>query len=180
MINDIQEALDEKFSHSAGLRAGGVFKIEQVRDGEVIASEVVPNIVLDSGLNYLLDAALSNGSQITNFYISLYRNNYTAGGTTTFANFLVSAGEISTQFAEVARQAWGDNAVASMVISNATPVAFNATENTSVWGAFIVGNDATFGSSTGTLIAASKFPALRSLLNGDILNITYSFSIADA
>lgn len=179
-MNDIQQALDEKFEQSSGLRAGGVFKIEHVRDGEVIHTEVVPNIVLNTGLNYLLDAALSNGAQITNFYVSLYRNNYTAGATTSFADFLVAASEISTQFSTAVRLAWGDNPVSSQNIANATPIGFTATENTSVWGAFIVGNDNVLGSSTGTLIAATKFPAIRNLLNTDTLNISYSFTIADA
>jgi hypothetical protein len=179
-MNEIQEALHTKFDQGSGLRAGGVFKIEHIRDGEIIHTEVTPNIVLNSGLNYLLDAALSSGPQITNFYVSLYRNNYTAGAATTFANFLTAASEISTQFSTTARLLWGDNPVSNQNISNGTPIGFSATEDTSVWGAFIVGNDNVLGSSTGTLIAATKFNAVRSLLNGDILNITYSFTIADA
>ena len=36
------------------------------------------------------------------------------------------------------------------------------------------------GGTTGTLMAASRFTSVRNLLDTDVLNITYTLTIADA
>ena len=49
----------------------------------------------------------------------------------------------------------------------------------SAYGAFMASIN-TLGGTTGTLLAASKFASVRNLLATDVLNITYTLTIADA
>lgn len=162
--------------------ASGYFTVEHVRNGEVIDTFRSDNIVVDQGLEYILDAALSGATQNTNHYLGIYKNNYTpvAGDTAaTFAGIGV-ANEANAEIDNVTRPQWVEAGVASKSITNsASPAAFTANTTVSIYGAFLISNN-TLGGLTGTLIAASKFPAVRNMVNTDILNITYTLDIADA
>jgi len=180
----ISDALQEKFNKegSEGLRVGGVFSIEHIRDGEVLATEVIPNIVTDEGLNYILDSALSNATQSAAFYVGIFSNNYTPQATDVMSTFAGAgvAGEITTAVAETTRQTWVDAGAASKVVSNtASPAVFTANSTVSSYGAFL-SSDPTMSGTTGNLIAASQFAAVRNLLNTDTLNVTYTLNIAEA
>jgi hypothetical protein len=65
------------------------------------------------------------------------------------------------------------------VISNAGSVAvFNIDATTVVGGAFLT-SDNTKGGTTGILFSAADFqaPGDRSVVSGDVLNVTYQFSL---
>jgi hypothetical protein len=65
------------------------------------------------------------------------------------------------------------------VISNSSSVAvFNINGTATIGGAFLTNNN-TKGGSTGILFSGSDFqaPGDRSVVNGDILNVTYQFSL---
>lgn len=178
----VDEALASKFQsgETAGLRAGGVFSYELVRDGEVIDSGVSPNIVVDEGLTYILDVALSAAAQLPAFYIGIFSNNYTPVAGDTAATFVASAGEVSTEIDEAARQPWTEAGVSAKAITNTASVAsFTANASVNVFGAFLTSDSAKLA-TTGTLIAASKFAAVRNMLNTDVLNVTYTLTITDA
>lgn len=178
----IAEALRKKMERKDNFRAGGYFTIEHIRDGKVIHTEDTPNIVVDEGLTYILDVALSNATQNANHYIGIFKNNYTpvAGDVAaTFAGAGV-ANEISTEVDETTRPAWTEAGVTSKTITNsASPAAFTANTTVSVYGAFLISNN-TMGGTSGKLIAASKFAAVRNLVSTDVLNVTYTLTIADA
>lgn len=178
----VDSALADKFNSGevAGLRAGGVFSYELVRDGKIIDSGVSPNIVVDEGLEYILDVALSGGAQIPAFYIGIFSNNYTPIAGDTAATFVASAGEVDTQINEVARQVWTEAGVSGKTITNTASIAsFTANTTVNVFGAFLHSDSAKLA-VTGTLIAASRFAAVRNMLNTDVLNVTYTLTIADA
>lgn len=178
----IAEALREKMERKDDFRAGGYFTIEHIRDGEVIYTEDTPNIVVDEGLTYILDTALSNGTQNATHYIGIFKNNYTpvAGDVAaTFAGAGV-ANEISTEIDETVRPTWTEAGVTSKTITNsASPAAFTANTTVSAYGAFLISNS-TLGGTSGKLVAASKFSAVRNLVDTDVLNVTYTLTIADA
>lgn len=165
------------------LKAGGVFHFDVIRDGKIVDSFEEHNIVVDTGLNYILDAALSNGSQLTTFYVSLFKNNRSVQSTDTMSNFASLAGEISTptDVDETIRETWTEAGVSAKSITNtATPAEYNFASDTDVWGAFLVAGSNVIGGTSGTLIAGAKFNAIRSMLAGDVLTVTYTFNIADA
>lgn len=178
----ITDALRKKLENGDDFRAGGYFTIQHIRNGEVIHEEDSPNIVVDEGLTYILDVALSNGTQNANHYIGIFKNNYTpvaADVAATFAGAGV-ANEVTTEIDEATRPAWTEAGVTSKTITNsASPAAFTANTTVSVYGAFLISNN-TKGGTTGKLVAASKFAAVRNLVDTDVLNVTYTLTIADA
>jgi hypothetical protein len=71
------------------------------------------------------------------------------------------------------------NANPSVVTNTASKAVFTINGTTTVGGAFLTSNN-TKGGSTGTLFSAADFsaPGDRSVVSGDILNVTYTFSLA--
>lgn len=179
---NIDPALAEQYNSGSAVKAGGFFVVEHVRNGEVIDTQISENIVVDEGLTHILDVALSGGSQDTTWFVGIFKNNYTpvAGNVaSTFADAGV-AGEATTEIDETTRPAWTEAGVTSKTITNsASPATFTANTTVSIYGAFLI-SDNTLGGTTGTLMAASKFSSVRNLLSTDVLNITYTLTIADA
>lgn len=176
------DALRSKLEGGEAVKAGGYFTIEHIRDGEVIYTEDTKNIVVDEGLEHILDVALSNGSQNSAWYIGIFKNNYTPIAGNVAATFPLSgtANEISTEIDETTRPAWTEAGVSSKTITNsASPAVFTANTSVSVYGAFLVSTN-TIGGTSGVLCAAAKFAAVRNLVSTDVLNVTYTLTIADA
>jgi hypothetical protein len=65
------------------------------------------------------------------------------------------------------------------VTNTASPASFAITSTATVGGAFLTSNN-TAGGSTGVLFSAADFqaPGDRSVVSGDTLNVSYSFSLA--
>lgn len=158
-------------------KIGGRFKFEQIRDGKVIDSWEDKNLIVDQGLNYTLNAALSNGTVSTTWYLGVFKNNYTPIAADVMATFPGSgvANEVTTDYSESTRPLWVDaGAVSQSITNNASPASFSfTTTSTTVYGAFLSSSNVK-GGTTGTLFAASKFSASRTLLAGDTLNVVYT------
>ncbi len=143
-----------------------------------------PNIVVDEGLNHTLDVTLSAAPQKTVWYVGIYKNNYTpvAGDVaSTFAGAGV-ANEVTatTDVDETVRETWTEAGPSAKSITNsALPASYTAAGALAINGAFLI-SDNTIGGTTGVLYAASKFAATRNLIATDVLNITYTLTIADA
>lgn len=140
------------------------------------------NIVVDEGLNHILDVALSNGTQNTVWYVGLYKNNYTpvAGDIATSFAGSGKGNEINAEINETARPTYQDGGVSAKSITNSgSPAVFTANTTVTAYGAFLI-SDSTLGGLTGTLCAASKFSAQRDLIATDVLNVIYQLNIADA
>lgn len=181
---EVSDALANKFNKEGidDLRIGGVFRVDHIRGGEVIHSMVSPNIVVNEGLNYILDVALSAAAQNSTFYVGIFSNNYAPQATDTMSTFagVGVANEITTEVTETVRPTWTDAGAASQVVSNtASPAVFTANTTVSAYGAFL-SSDNVMDGTVGILVAASKFPAVRDLINTDTLNVTYTLNIADA
>jgi len=171
---------------AAKVTVGGVFQHWINDDKEGIQFD--PNIVVNEGLDHILDATLSNGTQNSTWYVGIFGNNYTPaaadtadGGGTPANSFWASgqADEVTTQYTEGARPTWTDAGVTSQAVSNtASPAVFTFGTADNVYGAGLVSTNTKAG-TTGILMAASKFAAVRAMLISDVLNVTYSFTIAD-
>lgn len=165
-----------KINDSQDLTVGGYFTYEHVRDGKVIDTWKEKNIVVNQGLNYILDAALSGGTVNTSHYIGLFSNNYTPIASTLVTNLT----EVNAKYNETTRPTWIEAGSTSQTITNsASPTAFTFNASETVYGAFLISNN-TKGGTTGTLIAASKFAASRSMLDTDVLNVTYTLSASSS
>ena len=147
------------------------------RNGEVIDSWEVDNIVPNEGLNHILDVAFSNGSPTTAFFVGLFKNNYTPVAGDTMATFPATANESTTDFSQATRPAWVEAGAASQSITNsASPASFTFTApSTVIQGAFL-STSSVKGGTSGLLMSAARFASSRTLLAGDTLNIVYTMN----
>lgn len=143
-------------------------------------ADVIDNIVVNAGLNYLLDAGLSGGTQITSWYLSLLSATPTIAAGNTMASHAGWTEVVA--YDESTRVAFVDGGVASQTCSNsASPAVFTiSTDGTDVGGAFLTSGSAKSGTS-GTLYAAGAFTAgNKSLDDGDTIDVTLTATAAAA
>lgn len=161
------------------LTVGGVFIGQIVRDGKVIDEFETPNLVTDQGLNHILDVLFHAATQVNPWYIGVYEGNYTPVATVTAAT-IASAATECTAYDETTRQEYIEAAASAKVTTNSADKAqftFNATKT--IYGAFLISDSAKSGTA-GTLLAAAKFAAPKSVVATDELLLTYSFTAASS
>jgi nucleoid-associated protein YgaU len=166
-----------------GVSGGGVFKVECLdKDGNLKWTAESPNLVVNVGLKDMNDKYFAGVTYSAAWYIGLYgagASNTPAAGDTMASH----AGWTEvTAYSQATRPAATFGAATTAdpsVISNSASVAvFSINGTTTVGGAFLTSNN-TKGGTTGTLFSASDFtsPGDRSVVNGDTLNVTYTFSL---
>jgi hypothetical protein len=172
MVDLINEAISE-------IRGVGRYDGRIIRDGKVIDEFSCKNLVVNQGLNYMLGAALGAQTVITSWYIGLFSNNYTVLSTDTAATIAASSGEVSAYTAG-ARQAWTSAVPSSQQITNtASQASFTFNASVTVYGAFLV-STATINGTSGSLFSGAQFSASKSVVSGDILQLTYTYTAASA
>lgn len=163
----------------AGLRVGGIFQFEHVRNGEVIDRWEDHNLVVNEGLNSILGVNFHGDTQITTWYIGLFEGNYTPVAGVTAAT-ITSASTECTAYDETTRVAYNEAAAASQSITNSANKAtftFNATKT--IYGAFLASASAKSATS-GTLMSAARFSASKSVVDDDQLLVTYTFTASSS
>jgi len=144
--------------------------------GGLLWREVWENIVVNQGLNDLLDVTLSGATQDTTWFVGLTSATPTVAAGDTLASH---AGWTEvTAYDETNRVAWVDAGSASQSITNsASPAVFTISANgTDVGGAFLAGVNTGTG---GRLYAAGAFTAgNKSLDDNDTLAVTATFTAA--
>jgi len=163
----------------ANLLIGGVFANRVKHAGVWTPWDVSGNIMVDQGLDHILDVAFSSATQLTTWYIAPFEGNYTPVSTDTGANITANSTE-STAYTESVRQTWVEAGVTAQSITNSASTAdFSINATKTMYGAFLV-SDSVKSGTTGTLAAASRFAASRSVVNLDTLSVTYTLTAADA
>lgn len=162
------------------LKLGGVFTHGVLRDGKLIGGEEDDsNIVVNQGLNHILDVAFHNQTQTATWYIGLFKGNYTPAATDTAANITANATE-ATEYDEATREEWIEAAAAAQAVTNsANRATFTMNATVTIYGAFLVSSSTKSGTA-GVLSAASRFSSQRDLVDDDELLITYTLNAADA
>lgn len=164
-------------------KATGRFTMECYdKDGLLKWRAESQNLVVNVGLQYMAGVALTSTAQITSWYIGLYG----AGASNTPAATDTMSSHAGwtevTPYAgtrPAATFAAATNANPSVVTNSASPASFTINATQTVGGAFLTSNS-TAGGTTGTLFSAADFqsPGDRSVVSGDTLNVTYTFSLA--
>ena len=158
---------------------GGRILGKIIRHKRVIDEFACGNIVVNQGLNYLLGAALGAQSVVTAWYIALFANNYTILASDTAANISANAGEV-TQYTAGVRQTWSSAPPSAQSITNsANQASFTFNAGLTVYGAFMISSSVINGTS-GTLFSGAQFGSPKSVVNSDILQLTYTFTAASA
>jgi hypothetical protein len=162
-------------------KATGRFFIECLdKDGNVKWTAEESNLVVNVGLQYMAGTALTSTTQITAWYIGLYGAG--ASNTPAASDTLAShAGwtEITPYSGNrpSATFASATNANPSVVTNSASPASYAINATATVGGAFLCSVNS---GTSGTLFSAADFqsPGDRSVVSGDTLNVTYTFSLA--
>ena len=165
-------------------KATGVYYVEcHDKDGNLKWSAESKNLVVNVGLQYMAGTALTSVAQITSWYIGLYgagaSNTPAAGDTMSSHAGWTEVVPYSNATRVAATFATATTANPSVVTNSASPATFNINATATVGGAFLTSGSAKSG-TTGTLFSASDFssPGDRSVVSGDILSVTYTFSLA--
>ena len=164
-------------------KAGGVYRMECIdKDGNVKWVAEEHNLVVNEGLAYMAGSALTSVTAITSWFLGLY--GAAASNTPAAADTMSShAGWTEVvPYSNATRPACtfvtATTADPSVATNSASPATFNINATSTVGGAFLVSNSTKSG-STGTLFSASDFsaPGDRSVVSGDTINVTYTFSL---
>lgn len=191
MSNEIAKASDTISSgvvagnrHTETAKATGRFLLECFdKDGNLKWSAEESNLVVNVGLQYMAGTALASTTQITTWFIGLYgpgsTNSPAAGDTAALHGGWIEVTPYSNATRPSATFAAATNANPSQVTNSASPAQFIINATSTVGGAFLISNN-TKGGTTGTLFSAADFqaPGDRSVVSGDQLNVTYTFSLA--
>lgn len=163
----------------AGMSVAGVWEGELRRAGRVIDRFVDKNLIVNEGLNNVLDVYFHNIAQATTWYIGVFEGNYTPIATVTAATIAAASTE-STAYANATRPDYVEAAAASQSITNSASKAsfvFNATKT--IYGAFLV-TDNTKSGTSGVLFSAARFSNPKAVESGDELLLTYTITAASA
>ena len=165
-------------------QATGKYYVEcHDKDGNLKWTAESKNLVVNAGLAYMAGTALTSVTQITTWYLGLYgsgASNSPAASNTMLSH---STWTENTTYSNATRVTatfpTATTASPSVVTNAASPAIFNINGTTVVGGAFLT-SDNTKGGTAGTLFSAADFgsPGDRSVVNGDTLSVTYTFSLA--
>lgn len=161
----------------------GVYHIQHIRDGAILAEFDIKNAVTNQAKNDLLNVYFNSTSHTTGWYIGLIDNNaFTAtsaadtitgthSGWVEYTNYTVAGGS------GIHRGAWGQGSASGQQATNSSPVVFTfATSPGAVWGIFVVGDISKTG-TTGILWSTAAFNAVLPVQVGDVLNVTYTIQL---
>ena len=164
-------------------QATGVYHVEcHDKDGNLKWSADTKNLVVNAGLAYMAGTALTSVTQITTWYLGLYgaaaSNSPAAGDTMSSHAGWTEIVPYSNSTRVAATFVTATTANPSVVTNTASPAVFNINNTATVGGAFLT-SDSTKSGITGTLFSAADFgsPGDRSVVSGDTLSVTYTFSL---
>ncbi len=137
-------------------------------------------MIVNEGLNYLLDAGLGNGAQHATFYLGLYEDAYTPVETITAATIGTAATEFIS-YDETTRQEWVDAGAASQEITNSASMATITVNAAKTINGLMLLSSSVKGGTSGILFSAAPLTSgARSVLIDDILMLKYTAQAASA
>ena len=159
------------------IQASGQYDCQIIRDGVVIDQWTEKNLVVNEGLNNLLNVMFNAATQTTTWYTGIFEGNYTPVSGVTAAT-IASAATECTAYTSSTRPEYVEAASSSQNITNSasrSSFVFNAAKT--VYGAFLVSSSVKNG-TTGVLFSAARFGTAKTVESGDELLLTYSFTAA--
>lgn len=182
-VDAVSAALNKTLGAGENARAGGVYKMECFdKDGNLKWVAESNNLVVNVGLQDMNQKYFAGSTYSATWYLGLYG----AGASNTPAASDTASSHAGwteiVPYSNATRPtcSFGTATTADpSVISNSSSVAaFTINATATVGGAFLISNNTKSG-TTGTLFSASDFssPGDRSVVSGDTLNVTYTFSL---
>ena len=158
------------------LLMGGTFTlICRAKDGAIKWAEKTSNMVVAEGINHILDVTFTGATQTNPFYCGLTDATPTLASGDTLASH---AGWTELTIYTGDRQAYVDVRSDHVVSNTASKASFYISTAGTVGGALMT--DAATGSSGILLCEAALTGSNRSVVDGDTVSLTYTFTGADA
>lgn len=168
-MNQVEKALFKN-----AMRIGGVFHAECFdKNGNRKWSEVAKNLVVNAGLNHILNVQFHGTTQVNPWYVGLKLTGSAASADTlaTHSGWTEATGYTGN------RKEYNEAAASGKSITNsANKASFAIGSTATIAGAFVC---SVSSGSTGTLFCAANFTAARAVESGDTLEVTYTLSAAD-
>jgi len=162
-----------------GVRFGGVFRATlRDRFGNYKWSDTFHNRVVSTGLQYILSVALQNGTAVSTWHIGLLPDATTPA---TGERMSTKAWTEVTAYDEANRPTFTESRTGVSVSNTGNLSTFTIdADGTTIGGAFLCSSNSKGGSS-GVLLAGGAFSGgSKSGDSGDKLEVTYTFTAADA
>lgn len=159
-----------------GMKGRGRYTVEHRRDGKVISREVVKNLIVNEGIDHILNTEFCGGQQVSNWYLAPFKNNYQPVSTDKAATLPAAAGE-STAYTGGTRQAFTAVEGQQQVSNQASAATFTFNDTQTIYGAFLASAQAQ-QSTQGVLFSAAQFATPKNVVSGDQLVLTYSLALS--
>lgn len=158
------------------------WEFEHYRKGKLIDRWEQKNVNTTEGLNHMLNVAFNSATQITEWYMGLFEDDYTPLVTNTYA---VPGFTESTAYDEATRVSYVDATASAKVMTNsASKATFTISATKTIYGAFLCGGGSAASTKSdtaggGTLFASSKFATAKNVVDNDVLVVECSITLAD-
>lgn len=166
-----------------GIRGGGIFTVRcRDKDGNLKWESKSDNLVVNVGLADMNTRYFKGSGYTAAWYLGIYGPASTNNPSSTDTMASHAGWTEVTAYSNATRPAatFGAATTAdpSVIANSASPAQFLINASANVGGAFLTSGDSPGGSS-GTLFSASDFaaPGDRVVQNGDVLSVTYTFSL---
>jgi hypothetical protein len=166
-----------------GLKGGGIFTVRcHDKDGNLKWEQKSHNLVVNVGLAYVNTTFFKGSGYTAAWYIGVYgpasSNDPSSADTMASHAGWTEVTAYSNATRPAATFGAATTADPSVIANSAAPAQFLINASANVGGAFLTSGD-TPGGTSGTLFSASDFaaPGDRVVQNGDVLSVTYTFSL---
>jgi hypothetical protein len=164
----------------SGIKLGGRFvaTMREKNTGRVKWSDTFDNIVVSTGLMHILDVVFAGGTAVNPWYTGLLSSGASLSSNDKLTTMDSSQ---STNYSEATRPIFVDARSGVTVTNSAGKSTFTINKDGSVFGgAFLASSNAKAG-TTGILLCGAAFTGGdKSGDSGDKLEVTYTFTAADA
>lgn len=154
----------------------GEYKMECFdKNGILKWTDKYKNLVVNEGLQHILDTEFSGGTPVTTWYLGLTDGTPTVNAADTLASH---AGWVEETGYTGNRQAWVEVRSGQSMTNSASVAVFPITGTATIGGGFLCSVATT---TTGVLMSAAALSGGdRAVANGDTVNLTYTLSASDA
>ena len=145
-------------------------------DGSLAWREPIVNMTTNAGLDHQIGVELAGTTQVTTWYAGLIDNAGYTGISASDTSGSHTGWTESTAYTESVRQTWTPGSVSGQAVTNPTAMSFSINATVTIKGGFLISNS-TKGGNTGVLFATGLFGTAQSLINGQSLKATYTYSM---
>ena len=149
-------------------------------NGQLKWVEVIPNIVVDEGIDHSLDVIFLGGTAYSSWYVALFNSDSTPAATWDYAGIGTDQTEF-TDYDETARPTWNPGSISNHTLTDQVSFTASTGVSTTIYGSYVV-NVSTKGdnaSGIGIMWCATRFSTPRPFIAAEVLNVTYSINSQD-